>query len=113
MRGEVITAPNTTALGCQAVRRSNSFPETRTRAAMTASAEQDPRYPIGTMPRIPTLSAAERVTAIDDIAVAPRNLRNAVAGLTDEQIDTPYRSGGWTVRQVVHHVADSHVNAYT
>jgi hypothetical protein len=44
--------------------------------------------------------------------VCPAGLRNAVEGLTDEQLDTPYRDGGWTVRQVVHHVADSHANAY-
>jgi uncharacterized damage-inducible protein DinB len=51
--------------------------------------------------------------AIDAIAAAPTKLRQAVNGLTDAQLDTPYRPGGWTVRQVVHHVADSHLNAYT
>ena len=50
---------------------------------------------------------------IAHIAEAPTHLRKAIGGLTDEQLDTPYREGGWTVRQVVHHVPDSHLNAYT
>lgn len=49
---------------------------------------------------------------IDEIAAAPARLRDAVRGLTDAQLDTPYREGGWSVRQVVHHVPDSHLNAY-
>ena len=49
---------------------------------------------------------------IADIAALPGDLATAVAGLSDEQLDTPYRPGGWTVRQVVHHVADSHMNAF-
>ena len=49
---------------------------------------------------------------VREIAEAPARLREAVAGLSDEQLDTPYRPGGWTVRQTVHHVADSHINAY-
>jgi len=49
---------------------------------------------------------------IDEIAAAPAQLRAAVVGLTDDQLDTPYRPGGWTVRQVVHHVPESHMNAY-
>jgi uncharacterized damage-inducible protein DinB len=72
----------------------------------------DPRYPIGQPDLKPVLSDAERRTAIDSIAAVPANLRAAVAGLTPEQLDTPYREGGWTVRQVVHHVPDSHMNAY-
>ena len=51
--------------------------------------------------------------AIDAIAATPANLRSAVRGLSEAQLDTPYRLGGWTVRQVVHHVPDSHSNAYT
>src|SRR5208282_3890033 len=58
-------------------------------------------------------SEAERSEWLQDIDATPANLRAAVAGLTDEQLDTPYRPGGWTVRQLVHHVADSHMNAYT
>jgi hypothetical protein len=54
-----------------------------------------------------------RERRIAEIAAAPAHLRKAVAGLTPAQLDTPYRPGGWTVRQVVHHVPDSHLNAYT
>lgn len=71
----------------------------------------DPRYPIGKFSRVDTLSAAERAAAVDAIAELPRKLRAAVHGLTEHQIDTPYRDGGWTVRQTVHHVADSHSQA--
>ena len=53
-----------------------------------------------------------RRAAIDHIVALPARLRDAVAGLTDAQLDTPYRESGWTVRQVVHHIADSHVNAF-
>lgn len=53
------------------------------------------------------------MSAIDSIAVTPTQLSDAVSGLSDAQLDTPYRPGGWTVRQLVHHVADSHINAYT
>jgi hypothetical protein len=56
---------------------------------------------------------AERSAWLREIEETPRHLRVAVGGLTDEQLDTPYRPGGWTVRQVVHHLADSHMNAYT
>ena len=52
----------------------------------------------------------EKIRKIEQL---PDDLERAVVGLTDEQLDTPYRSGGWTVRQVVHHLADSHINAYT
>jgi uncharacterized damage-inducible protein DinB len=55
---------------------------------------------------------ADRVRYISDIAALPEQLKNAVAALDDEQLDTPYRPGGWTVRQVVHHLADSHMNSY-
>jgi len=72
----------------------------------------DLRYPIGPMPRVNTLSASARTAAIDAIAECPARLRAAVAGLSDAQLDTPYRPGGWTVRQVVHHVPESHMNAY-
>lgn len=77
------------------------------------TAEVDLRYPIGKLVRQPSLSAHDRQQAIDAIASAPMALRSAVDGLSDSQLDTPYRPGGWTVRQLVHHVADSHMNAYT
>ena len=73
----------------------------------------DLRYPIGRMERTPSLSVDERRAAIDAIDTAPARLRAAVRGLSDAQIETPYRPEGWTVRQLVHHVADSHMNAYT
>ena len=84
-----------------------------TPAATTTSSGPDLRYPIGKAERTPSLSPAERRAAVDAIAAAPAMLRAAVSGLRDSQLDTPYRPGGWTVRQVVHHVADSHLNAYT
>ncbi len=72
----------------------------------------DLRYPIGPFTKPASLDAVARTTAIDVIARTPALFRQAVAGLTDAQLDTPYRSGGWTVRQVAHHVPDSHLNAY-
>jgi uncharacterized damage-inducible protein DinB len=72
----------------------------------------DPRFPIGPFVTPAALTPAERAAAIDQIDWAPAALRRAVLGLAPGQLDTPYRDGGWTVRQVVHHVADSHVNAY-
>lgn len=72
----------------------------------------DPRYPIGKITLPVTLTAATRAAAIARIAALPGHLQDAVRGLDERQLDTPYRDGGWTLRQVVHHVADSHVNAY-
>lgn len=72
----------------------------------------DPRYPIGNFEMPSGVTPALRQTAIEDIASLPTKIRAAVAGLSDGQLETPYREGGWTVRQVVHHVADSHMNAY-
>ena len=59
-----------------------------------------------------SVTSAMRTAAIAAIADLPMEMRAAVRGLTDEQLDTPYRPGGWTVRQVVHHVPDSHMNAF-
>ncbi|HKM80357.1 MAG TPA: putative metal-dependent hydrolase [Candidatus Acidoferrum sp.] len=72
----------------------------------------DPRYPIGKFELPKDVTPELRQAAIDDIAGTPGKVRAAVAGLSDAQLDTPYREGGWTVRQVVHHLADSHINAY-
>jgi uncharacterized damage-inducible protein DinB len=72
----------------------------------------DPRYPVGQFAMPAEITPAARTAAIDEIAAAPAKIRAAVGGLSDAQLDTPYREGGWTVRQVVHHVADSHINAY-
>ncbi len=71
------------------------------------------RYPIGPFAYDGPLTPEKRQRALDDIAELPRRLRRAVEGLDDTQLDTPYRDGGWTVRQTVHHLADSHINAYT
>lgn len=71
----------------------------------------DIRYPIGRFTPVPG-DVDVRRRAIADIAALPARMREAVAGLSQVQLDTPYREGGWTVRQVVHHVADSHLNAF-
>jgi len=75
--------------------------------------EADLRYPIGKFDRVETLTPEQRREHIDAIAETPARLVDAVSGLNAEQLDTPYRPGGWTVRQVTHHVPDSHMNAYT
>ncbi|OFW21585.1 MAG: metal-dependent hydrolase [Acidobacteria bacterium RIFCSPLOWO2_02_FULL_65_29] len=73
----------------------------------------DRQFPIGKFhrPLVP-LEAGARAAHVDEIDRMPASLRSLVAGLTDAQLDTPYRAGGWTVRQVVHHVPESHMNAY-
>jgi hypothetical protein len=78
---------------------------------MTATLE-DLRYPIGQFTPARSPDAAARQKAIADVAALPARMREAVAGLSDRQLDTPYRPGGWTVRELVHHVADSHMNAF-
>lgn len=73
----------------------------------------DPRYPIGPFRYQGNADERQREQWIGEIASTPGYLRAAVAGLSPAQLDTPYREKGWTVRQVVHHLPDSHVNAYT
>jgi len=80
-------------------------------------ADQDLRYPIGKFAREENLTgvglaAAKRTALIQQIAETPAKLRAAIDGLNEQQLDTPYRPGGWTVRQAAHHVPDSHLNAY-
>jgi uncharacterized damage-inducible protein DinB len=72
----------------------------------------DLRYPIGEFSFQAPLTEDQRQKCLDDISHAPANLRAAVSGLSEDQLDTPYRPAGWSVRQVVHHVPDSHMNAY-
>jgi len=72
----------------------------------------DPRYPIGKFQYGGTPTEEQKLVFVQEIAHATEKLRAAVKGLSDTQLDTPYRPGGWTVRQVVHHVPDSHMNAY-
>lgn len=74
--------------------------------------QQDPRYPIGRFWRPEPILPEDRAHAILVLAEEPEQLREAVRGLSDDQLNTPYREGGWTVRQVVHHVADSHMIAF-
>jgi uncharacterized damage-inducible protein DinB len=72
----------------------------------------DPRYPVGNFEMPAPVTPAQRQRAMDEIAATPAKFRAAAKGLNDSQLDTPYREGGWTVRQLVHHVPDSHLNAY-
>jgi uncharacterized damage-inducible protein DinB len=90
--------------GCRYSPCNNRFPEEK---VMT-----DPRYPIGKFEMPAQVTPARRQQAIDEIAATPGKMRAAAKGLSDSQLDTRYREGGWTVRQVVHHVPDSHLNAY-
>lgn len=75
--------------------------------------ERDLQYPIGPYEAPATISAEQRVAWIEELSKLPANLTKAVAALNEAQLDTPYRPGGWTVRQVVHHLPDSHLNIYT
>jgi DinB superfamily len=72
----------------------------------------DLRYPVGPFAPVAPATDESRQACIRDIAEAPAAIRRALQGLSEPQLDTPYRPGGWTVRQVVHHVPDSHMNAY-
>jgi hypothetical protein len=73
---------------------------------------EDLKYPVGKYQLPQTITREDRRTWLDEIATAPRHLRAAVARLSESQLDTPYRPGGWTVRQVVHHVPDSHMHCF-
>ena len=72
----------------------------------------DPRYPIGKFSYSGPLTAEQKQQCLTDIEQTPARLRAALRGLSDQQLDTPYRDGGWTLRQVAHHLADSHMNSY-
>jgi len=77
-----------------------------------SAAEVDPRYPIGKFVPPQTITAEDLLRAIADIRVLPEQLRRAVEGLDSGQVETPYRDGGWSVQQLVHHIADSHMMAF-
>ena len=79
---------------------------------MTESQTEDLRYPIGKFNFNADADEQAIQKAISEIEKFPTLIREAVKGLSDHQLDTPYRDGGWSVRQVVHHLADSHINAY-
>jgi hypothetical protein len=72
----------------------------------------DLRYPVGKFTFPHAVTPPERASFVEQIAEVPARMKAVVAGLSNEQLDTPYRPGGWTVRQVVHHVPDSHLNSY-
>lgn len=72
----------------------------------------DPRYPVGKFTPDDNPTPESRAKHIQELVSLPNQMRQAVTGLNPEQLDTPYREGGWTIRQVVHHVPDSHLNAY-
>jgi hypothetical protein len=73
---------------------------------------EDLRYPVGKFRFPDSVSAEDLARFIEQIADTPARMRASIAGLADDQLDTPYRPGGWTVRQVAHHVPDSHINSY-
>ncbi|MCX7030080.1 MAG: putative metal-dependent hydrolase [Spirochaetes bacterium] len=68
------------------------------------------KYPVGTFSPDKDITPAKRTAWIAEIAGLPQSVRRAVQGLSKEQLDTPYREGGWNIRQIVHHLADSHMN---
>jgi hypothetical protein len=78
---------------------------------MSSTIAIDPRYPIGPSKTPAVITVADIESAIATIAAAPARYREEIQSLSEAQIDTPYREGGWTVRQLIHHVADSHMNA--
>lgn len=73
---------------------------------------EDLRFPIGKFKYEGAITEEQKQSLLKDIAQTPANLRKAIKGLSDAQLDTEYRPGGWTVRQVVHHLPDSHMNSY-
>src|ERR1700688_3403900 len=74
--------------------------------------EMDLRFPVGQFQRPAQITEEQRRAYISTIAETPMRLKAAVEGLTTAQLDTPYRPGGWSVRQLVHHLPDSHMNSY-
>lgn len=79
---------------------------------MPEPAPVDLRYPVGKWEKKGPLTHDEREKFIESVAATPERFKKAVTGLNDNQLNTPYRPGGWTVRQTIHHVADSHMNAF-
>lgn len=74
--------------------------------------ERTRQYPVGKFQRPASVSPADRARWIATIAATPARMREAASSLTEQQLDTPYREGGWTARQVIHHVPESHMNSY-
>ena len=100
------------AKGGSSQRHAEPLIRTSTKEGSNINSSDERRFPIGRTDLEATVTPDLRRRRIAEIAQAPADLRRAVEGLTAEQLDTPYRDGGWTVRQVIHHVPDSHLNAY-
>ena len=100
------------AKGGSSQRHAEPLIRTSTKEGSNINSNDELRFPIGRPDLEATVTPDLRRQRIAEIAQAPADLRRAVEGLTAEQLDTPYREGGWTVRQVIHHVPDSHLNAY-
>lgn len=93
-------------------RRTRRSPQLDEGMSETKAEMEAMQYPIGRLVKQAQFTDAERAARIARLEAQPAALREQVEGLSDAQLDTPYRPGGWTVRQLVHHVADSHINAY-
>ncbi len=89
-----------------------SLPHSRMIGMSQAEMGKDPRYPIGKFQYEPATNASARQRRIELIATVPERMRESVSGLSEHELETPYREDGWTIRQVVHHVPDSHMNSY-
>ena len=89
-----------------------ALPHTQNRMPPTDNSTVDARYPIGTFVRADHYTGAERAAFIERLVAQPAAMAAAVSGLSADQLNCPYRAGGWTIRQLVHHVADSHVHMY-
>ena len=81
-------------------------------AMQTVQSDETLKYPIGRFKAPTTITEQQRREWIDELERLPASFENATSDLDVTQLDTPYRPGGWTVRQLVHHVADSHMNSY-
>ena len=102
--------------GLEEAKNVHQFDDTNSLAGRAAKADDpqmDPRYPVGKFSAESTVTPEKRKAWIAQLDALPRDLEQAIASLPAQRLDTPYREGGWTVRQVVHHLADSHLNAYT
>jgi uncharacterized damage-inducible protein DinB len=90
----------------------NTKPVKTTKTAKKVAAIADPRYPVGKFAAPASIQQKDVRKAIKEIAELPKALRKSLRKLSDKKLNTPYREGGWTVRQLVHHVADSHMTAF-
>jgi hypothetical protein len=104
--------PKLPAAKKKAAKSKKSAKSSATKAAPDASTLEAARYPVGPMPsNAATVTPADVKQAVATIAAFPKHLDKAVRKLKDKKLDTPYREGGWTIRQLIHHIADSHSTA--